>query len=208
MYNRKLEFPSLFHGVALQEALRQQSLAMRTALNKEVHDLIDGQKDEGAYIASVIEQFSAKIPQFNFDHECIQKVGKYEQMDGSYFVGEVVFTDRTYKAWVVTFGIPYKGNLDYLCYIPRAGVSIGYTPELTYDNQFAYFRAYTLDRPNKDTQKIAAKKDEVIVFLQNKLANITPELEEFNQALAREVPTLVESLKMKYQKDKDALANL
>jgi hypothetical protein len=204
MYNPTLEFPPFFQNRPLQDVLGQQSLTMRIALEKEVHDLIDGQKDEEAYIASVIEKFSAKIPQFNFDPKCIQKVDKYEQMDGSHFVGEVIFTDRMYNAWVVTFGIPYKGNLDYL----RSGTSIGGTPELTYDNQFVYFRAWTLDGPNKNIQKIAAKRDEVIVFLQNKLANITPELEEFNQALVREVPALVESLKIKYQKDKDALANL
>jgi len=129
-------------------------------------------------------------------------------MDGSHFVGEVVFTDRTYQAWVVTFGIPYTGNLDYLCYIPRSGFTMGGTLELTYDRQFVYVKTWTLDRPEKDIQKIAAKRDEAIAFLQKKVADITPELEAFNQALAREVPALIGSLKKKYQQDKDALANL
>src|SRR5579862_1782134 len=157
MYNHTLTFPSIFRGTSLQEALRRQHLTMNTTLDEEVRRLGGKpQHDEDAYIASAIERFRAKIPQFDFDSEHIQKKPTYEQMDGSHFVGEVVFTDRTYQAWVVTFGIPYTGNLDYLCYIPRSGFTMGGTLELTYDRQFVYVKTWTLDRPEKDIQKIAA----------------------------------------------------
>lgn len=72
-----------------------------------------------AYIDSVISRFSIKLPEFNFEH--IKKTEAYEEKPGSFFVGEVIFTNRSYRVWVVTFGIPYKGQIEFLRYVPRAG---------------------------------------------------------------------------------------
>src|SRR2546425_11263286 len=96
---------------SLREVLQQRSLAVRVAVEEEVRRVLDTHTDESAYVSSVVSRFSIKIPQFDFDLERIKKVEDYQQMPGSHFVGEVIFTDRSYKAWVVNFGIPYVGDI-------------------------------------------------------------------------------------------------
>ena len=178
---------------------------MSTALDQEIRGVLDRRSDEGAYIDSVISRFSIELPEFDFEH--IEKTEAYEEKPGSYFVGEVIFTDRSYRAWVVTFALPYKGQIEFLRYVPRAGTVLS-TPQFAYNDQHMYFTAWTLDKPDKDVQKIKTEKDNAIAFLQKRLADVTPELEQFNQALVGDVRTAFESLKQKHLKDKDLLSQL
>jgi len=197
----KFDYPLSGHSVTMQEALQRRSRDMRTALDQEIRGILDRQSDEGAYIDSVTGRFSIKLPEFDFGN--INKSEAYEEKPSSNFVGEHILR----KAWIVTFGFPYKGQIEFLQYIPRVGSDLS-TPQFSFDSQYMYFIAWTWDKLDKDVQKIKVEKENAIAFLQKRLLDATPELEQFNQALAGDVQAVFESLKQKYQKDKDALAQL
>jgi hypothetical protein len=207
LYKQEFEFDSPFstHGLSVQEVLQRRSQDTRNALEQGIRRVIDRRASEGAYIDSVISKFSVRIPHFDFEN--IKKTEAYEEKPGSFFTGEVIFTNQAYKAWVVTFGFPYKGEIEFLRYIPRTGTGLN-TPLFTFDRQYMYFTAWTLDKPDKDVQKIKAEKDNAIAFLQKRVADVKPELEQFNRALPSDVRAVFKSLKQKYLKDKDMLDQL
>jgi len=207
LYSNKFEFQSPLHGTYLRDVLQNRSKAMRIALEQDVRRVLEQQPDESAYLVSMISKYSIAVPQLDFDPDDIKKTEDYEQVHGTQLVGEVFIPDRLYRVWVVTFGIPFTGDIDLLQYVPRSGSGLLY-PDVFISGQHLCFKARTLDRPEKDVQKIKAEKDKTIAFIQERLVAITPELKEYNQGLARDVPALFESLKQKYQKDKDALAQL
>jgi hypothetical protein len=180
---------------------------MRSRLDKDIRGVIQRQSDEGTYMNSVISEFSVTIPQLDFEPEHIQKTEDYEQVHGSKLPGEVIFPDRMYRVWVVTFGIPYTGDINLLQYVPRNGAGFSW-PDVFINGQHLCFKVRAVDRPDKDIQKIRTEKDNMIAFVRGRLEAITPELEEYNGALAREVPQLFESLKQKYHRDRDTLAQL
>ncbi len=165
------------------------------------------QSDESAYLNLVISEFSVTIPQLDFEPEHIQKTEDYEQVHGSQLPGEVIFPDRMYRVWVVTFGIPYTGDINLFQYVPRNGAGLSW-PDVLINGQHLCFQVRTVDRPDRDIQKIRTEKDNTIAFLRGRLEAITPELEEYNGALAREVPQLFENLKQKYHRDRETLAQL
>ena len=200
----KFDYPLARNSRALREVLQQRSLAVRTAVGEEIRGVLDSQADESSYVSTVVGRFSIKIPQFDFDHEHVKKVEEYEQMPSPY---QSIFPNQMVRMWVVNFGIPYIGDIDYLRYIPPAGSAMSF-PQFTYDGECMWFRVWTPDGPDKDVQKIRAEKDNAIAFLQRRLADVVSELEEFNQQLPTAVQTLFESLKQKYQKDKDLLPQL
>lgn len=207
MNRREFEFDSPLSGrsLAVQEVLQRQGKEMRAAIDSKIRGVLDRRADESAYIDSVISRFSIEIPQFDFEN--VKKTEAYEEKPGSFFVGEVIFTNRSYKAWVVTFGFPYRGQIELLRYIPRSGTSLN-TPRFTFDRQCMYFTAWVLDKPDKDVQKIKTEKENAISFLQKRVADVMPELEQFNRALPDDVRAVFEGLKQKYLKDKDMLDQL
>jgi len=71
-----------------------------------------------------------------------------------------------------------------------------------------YFTSWTWDTPDKDVQKIKTEKDNAIAFLQKRLADVLPELEQFNQALVGDVRAAFEALKQKRLRDRDLLSQL
>ena len=71
-----------------------------------------------------------------------------------------------------------------------------------------YFRTWVWDQPEKDVQKIKAEKENAIAFLQKRVGDVTPELEEFNQAMPRDVRGVFDAQKQKRLKDKDTLSQL
>ncbi len=203
MYTRefKFDFPLSGRAVAVQEVLQRRSRDMRAALDQGIHGVLDGQSDEGTYIDSVISRFSVRLPEFDFEN--IKKTEAYEEKTGSNFVGEAILR----RAWVITFGFRYKGEIEFLRYIPRVGASLS-TPQFTYDDHYMYFTSWTWDTPDKDVQKIKTEKDNAIAFLQKRLADVLPELEQFNQALIGDVRAVFEALKQKRLKDRDLLSQL
>jgi hypothetical protein len=206
LYTRefKFDYPMARNSRTLREVLQQQSLAVRAAVEEEVRGVLDTHADESAYISSVVNRFSVKIPQFDFNPEHIKKAEEYEQMPSPH---QGILPNQTVRVWVVNFGIPYVGDIDSLRYIPPAGSDMSF-PQFTYDRECIWFRAWTPDSLDRDVQKIKAEKEKAIAFLQKRLADVAPELEAFNQQLPTAVQTLFENLKQKYQKDKDILAQL
>ncbi len=206
MYKRefKFDYPFARNSRTLQEVLQQRSLAVRAAVEEEIRGVLDHQADEGSYVSSVVGRFSIRIPQFDFDPQHFKKVEEHEQMPSPH---QGIFPNQMVRVWVVNFGIPYVGDIDYLRYIPPASSAMSF-PQFTYDSERMWFRAWTPDRPDKDVQKIRAERDDAIAFLQKRLADAMLELEAFNQQLPTAVQTLFESLKQKYRRDKDLLAQL
>src|SRR5258708_19838657 len=94
-------------GRALQEVLRVRGLQMQEALDKEMRGVVDSGADEDAYINSMINRFGITMPQFDFDTDHIKKDEEYEDRRGSAMFGP----NFTPKAWIVTFGFPYKGQI-------------------------------------------------------------------------------------------------
>lgn len=205
MYTQEFKFDHPLSGrsKAVQEVLRVRSQQMREALDKEIRGVLDSGADEDTYISSVVNRFRVEIPQFDFDAERITKTEEYEDRRGSDMFGRNV----SRKAWVVTFGFPYEGQLEFLRYIPRAGAEMS-VPEFTFDKQYMYFRTWIWDQPEKDVQGIKAEKERAMAFLQKRVADVTPELEQFNQALPGGVRGDFDAQKQKRLKDKDALAQL
>jgi hypothetical protein len=205
LYRQKFEFdyPMSHRGRALQEMLRVRSLQMQEALGKEIRDVVDSGADEDAYINSVIDRWSIKIPQFDFDVDHIKKNEQYEDRQGSDMFGGSV----TRKAWIVTFGFAYTGQIEFLKYIPRAGSDLS-LPEFTFDSQYMYFSAWVWDQPEKNVQSIKAEKEKAMAFLQKRVTDATPELEQFNQALPGSVRGLFDAQKQKRLNDRDVLKHL
>lgn len=202
----EFEFESPLRGVSLQQFLQQRGQAMRAALNQEVRGVLDRHVDEGAYISAAIDRFNTEIPQLDFDPAHIQKADNIEEHSGEQlYRGHSL--NRSYRYWVVTFGIPYTGEINYLRYIPRSGSSLSF-PQLFRDDRYLYLKTQVLDTQERDIQPIKAERDKGFAFLQERLSAIVPDLKDFNQAIERDVPALFETLKQKYQKDKDALALL
>ncbi len=205
MYRQKFEFdyPMSSRGRPLQEVLRVRSLQMREALDKEIRGVVDSGADEDAYINSVIDRFGIKIPQFDFDADRIKKDEEYEDRRGSDMFGRSV----TRKAWIVTFGFSYSGQIEFLRYVPRAGGDLT-LPEFTFDSQYMYFSTWVWDQPEKDVQSIKTEKEKAMAFLQKRAADATPELEQFNQALPGDARGVFDAQKQKRLNDRDALKQL
>lgn len=207
MYSSNFAFQSPLQGIYLRDILQKKAQDMRSRLDKDIRGVIQRQSDESAYVNSIIREFSVTNPQLDFEPEHIQKTEDYEQVHGSQLPGEVIFPDRTYRIWVVTFDIPYTGDINLLQYVPRNGAGLSW-PDVFIHGQHLCFKVRIVDRPDRDIQKIRTEKDNTIAFLRERLGAITPELEEYNGALARDLPQLFESLKQKYHKDRDTLAQL
>jgi hypothetical protein len=176
---------------------------MREALDKEIRGIVDSGANEDAYINSVIDRFGIKIPQLDFAADHIKRDEEYEDRRGSDMFGRSV----TRKAWVVTFGFPYTGQIEFLKYIPHAGSSLT-LPEFTFDNQYMYFSTWVWDQPEKDAQSIKTEKEKAIAFLQKRVADATPELEQFNQALPGDVRGVFDMQKQKRLNDRNTLQQL
>ena len=176
---------------------------MLEALDKEIRGVLDSGVDEDTYISSVVNRFRVEIPRFDFDTDHISKTEKYEDRQGTDMFGRNVLR----KAWVVTFGFPYQGQLEFLQYIPRVGAEMS-APKFTFDNQYMYFTTWVWDQPEKDVQNIKAEKERAMTFLQKRATDVTPEIEQFNQALTGDVQGAFETQKQKRLMDKDALAQL
>jgi hypothetical protein len=207
MYSRKIQFQSALTGIYLRDVLQKRARDMRAAIERDIRGVLQKQTDERAYLDSIIRDYSITVPNLDFDPEHITKTDEYEQVHGSRIPGEVIFPDRMYRVWVVTFSIPYTGNIDLLQYVPRSGGTLSY-PEVFIHGQSLCFKVRTVDRPEKDIQKIKAEKETIISFLKARLESIVPELEEYNNGLARDAQSLFESLKQKYHKDHGALDQL
>src|SRR5260221_8532992 len=190
-------------GRPLQEMLRVRSLQMREALNKEIRGIVDSGANEDAYITSVIDRFGIKIPQLDFAADHIKRDEEYEDRRGSDMFGRSV----TRKTWVVTFGFPYTGQIEFLKYIPHAGSSLT-LPEFTFYNQYMDFSTWVWDQPEKDVQSIKTEKEKAIAFLQKRVADATPELEQFNQALPGDVRGVFDMQKQKRLNDRNTLQQL
>lgn len=180
-----------------------RGLQMQEALDKEMRGVVDSGADEDAYINSVINRFGITIPQFDFDADHIKKDEEYEDRRSSDMFGRSV----TRKAWIVTFGFPYTGQIEFLRYIPRAGSDLS-LPEFTFDSQYMYFTAWVWDQPEKDIQSIKTEKEKVMAFLQKRVADATPELEQFNHALPGDVRRVFDAQKQKRLNDRDTLKQL
>jgi len=205
LYRQKFEFdyPMSHRGRPLQEVLRVRGLQMQEALDKEIRGVVDSGTDEDAYINSAIDRWSIKIPQFDFDADHIKKDEEYEDRRGSDVFGRSV----TRKAWIVTFGFPYTGQIEFLRYIPRVGSDLS-LPEFTFDSQYMYFTAWVWDQPEKDAQSIKTEKEKAMAFLQKRVADVTPELEQFNQALPGDVRGVFDAQKQKRLNDRNTLKQL
>lgn len=205
MYTQDFKFdhPLSRQGKSVQEVLRARSLQMRVALDKEIRGVLGSGTDNNAYISSVVNRFRVEIPRFDFDADRITKTEEYEDRQGSDMFGQNV----SRKAWVITFGFPYEGRLEFLRYIPRAGAEMS-APKFTFDSQYMYFSTWAWDQPEKDVQSIKAEKERAMAFLQKRVTDVTPELEQFNQALPGDVQGVFDAQKQKRLKDKDALAQL
>jgi len=191
------------HGRSLQEVLRVRSLQMQKALDKEIREGVDSGTDGDAYINSVIGRFGITIPQFDFDADHIKKDEEYEDRRGSDMFGRNV----TRKAWIVTFGFPYSGQIEFLRYIPHAGSDLSF-PEFSFDSQYMYFSAWVWDQPEKDVRSIKTEKEKAMAFLQKRIADVTPELEQFNQALPGDVRRVFDAQKQKRLNDRNMLQQL
>lgn len=207
MYSTKFGFQSPLMGIYLRDVLQKRARDMRARLESDIRRVLENQADGRAYIDSIISDFSVTIPQLDFEPEHLQKTDEYEQVHGSRIPGEVIFPDRMYRIWVITFGIPYTGDIDLLKYVPRGGAGLSW-PEAFIQGQHLCFKVRTVDGPDKDIQKIKAEKETTISFLKGRLEAIIPELEEYNRGLVRDAQELFESLKQKYLKDHDALDQL
>jgi len=206
VYKRDFKFDNPFarNSRALQEVLQQRSLSARSKVEGKIRGALDGQSDEETVITSVVEACSIKIPQFDFTPEHIKKEEWYDQIPGQL---QSIFPNQKMQVWGVTFGFPYTGDVDYLRYIPRAGSGTSF-PVFTHDGECFWFKTWTPDGPNRDIEKIKSEKLGAIAFLQKRVADATPELEEYNHQLPLAVRAYFESLKQKYQKDRDILAQL
>jgi hypothetical protein len=211
MYNvseQTIEFESPLRGVYLRDVLRSKSQAMREALDNEVRKVLQQKEDEDAYITSVLNRFSITIPQLDFDSEHLKKNEDYKDVSASQYAHEIFFSrNDQVRVWVITFGIPYSGDIELIKYVPSGGAELQ-TYEFTARDQHLWFSVQTRDTANKDIAAIRAERDQKVNVLRQRLQSIIPELETYNQGLAREVPELFARLKQKFQDDKKTLDQL
>jgi len=205
MFKREFQFDSPLQRNArsLNDMLQQRNHSVREWVETHIRAVLDGHQDEHTFVTSTIEKFRISIPQFDVESEHIQKVEEYDFMPSPM---QGIFPNHKVKMWVVNFGIPYRGAIEYLRYIPRSSVGLSH-PEFTYDDQYMWFKTWTPDA-NRDIEYVKAEKKRAIDFLQGRVTAATPELEAFNQQLTASVQKLFECFKQKYQKDKDMLNEL
>jgi hypothetical protein len=209
LYSGELDFQSPLGGVYLRDVLQQKGQAMRSGVEQAIPMVVGKLRDEGAYIEQMVSEYSVTIPRLDLVPERTRKTERYEQVHGSQLIEQVFIPDRFYRVWVVTFNVPYAGDIELIQYVPRTGTDVGWRPEVTVRDGLIRFETQTLDVDGEQkVELIKQQKQSVVTCLQKCVDAITPELEEFNQGVAREVPSLFQTLKEKHQRDRDILAQL
>lgn len=209
MTSGELDFQPPIGGVYLSDVLQKRMQAIRVAVERGTRKVLESRSDESAYISAIISEYSVSIPHLDLEPEHIKKTEKYDQFHGSQLAGQVVIPDRMYRVWIVTFGIPYTGDVELIQYVPRTGGDFGWRPEIAVRDRHLWFNAQTLDgEQEQKKQAIRQEKERTLTFLQKCINAITPEIEEFNQSLTRDVPGLFGRYKQKYQQDQATLDEL
>ena len=208
VYEQTIEFELPLGGIYLREVLSGKNQVMRAALDSEVHGVLQRKEEEDAYITSVVKKFSVAVPQLDFEPEHLKKTEEYKDVPASQYAHEVFFSrSGQVRVWIVSFGIPYSGDITLIKYVPNGGGEMR-AHKFTARDQHLWFKVQTRNTANKDIATIRAERDQKISVLQQRLQAITPELETYNQALTREVPGLFARLKQKFQDDQSALDQL
>lgn len=208
VYEQTIEFELPLGGVYLRDVLNGKNQAMRATLDREVRGVLQRNADENAYIASVVRNFSIALPQLNFDPEHIKKTEESKDVPASHFAGEVLFSrSGQIRAWIVSFGIPYSGDITLIKYVPASGGEMR-THKFALRGEHLWFSVQVRDTATKDIEAIKKERDGKIAALQQRLEAITPEIEAYNQGLESAVAGLFANLKKKYLDDQNALNQL
>lgn len=209
LYSRTLDFQPPIGGIYLRDILLQKAKTMRMEIEQSV-TMTDGKvADEDAYINQMIARYSVNVPSLDLTPERTKKTELHSQVHGSELIGQVVIPDRMYRVWEVTFNIPFEGDIELIQYVPRTGGDFGWRPDVAVQDSHIVFQTQTLDVDAE--QKVAAikgQKQRIVTRLQECIDAIKPELLEFNQSVPRNVTSLFESFKQKYQQNKDMLDQL
>lgn len=192
-----LEFLSPFsaRSRSLQEVLGQKMQTVRSKVAKDIKAVITSGSEE-QYIHALIQESTVSIPQFDFEPEHIEKTDRYEDVPGDF--GQMV------KQWVITFKVPYTGDISLLQYIPRSGVEMWY-PNIFLQGSHACFEVKSR---GKDPGPIRQEKERILTFLQKRVAAAAPELEAYNQAIVPSISQIVEHEKQRYNDDNNLLQQL
>ena len=208
--SRELHFEPPVGGIYLRDVLQRKSQQMRIIVERDTRAVLQARGDETAFVNKIVNGFRIALPKLDVDPEHIKKTEHYTQVHGTQLAGEVFPTDRMYNVWVVTFYIPYKGEIELIQYVPRGGAGFSLPGQISYneDEEQVHFQTQTIDRPEKDIQAIRNQRDRVITFLQERPQALKPELEEYNNALEGSVRELFEAQKRKYNDDQGLLNQL
>jgi hypothetical protein len=152
--------------------------------------------NEEQYAHGLIREYTVGIPRFDFDPKHIEKTDRYEDVPGN--LGRMV------KQWVITFRVPYAGDISLLQYLPRGGADLWY-PTIFLQGQYACFEARSM---GKEPGPIRQEKERILTFLQKRVDAATPEIEAYNQSIATSIPQIIEHEKQCYNKDQDLLQQL
>jgi len=188
--------------VYLQTYLQQNNQRILTEIENTAKTVLERQQNEDAYKVSIINRYKIDIPVLDFND--IKKKDREEDVHGSQLVGQVFIPDRIYRVWVVTFQIPYSGNVKLLEYVPKAG-SESWSPDMFTDNQYLCFEVRNAGR---NLEQMKNDKERILSFIKTRSQNTTEELEAYNATLETMIQQTFDAFKKRYLDNKRNLDEL
>jgi len=197
-----MEFQSPLSGIYIRDILKKKSQDMQSEIASSIRNILQASNAESKYVTSLVDKYKIAVPELDFNN--IKKTDNERETRGTELRGQVVIEDRMYRVWVVTFHIPYTGDVQLLQFVPRSGAQSWYP--------YAFIReqnlCFEISSSDRNIEMIKSQKEHNLAFLKERAEAVKTELDEYNITVERSIKHTFDTYKQKYLEDKRRLDEL